>query len=339
MRHGAMAAAHIPAQSTVGLRFHLTAMRVALLLTCGLCLATGCATSQAEKIQFSELFPPTPEAAASGPELSADKANLKPKKVPLKSVRSPALRQALMTFSQRSRSFRKQFSGQSFPSSQMKNWWFVLDASSDFLTASATASSGSDSRIAKELFEAELELDTRAYGGFPISMVEGINENIGRLALRATPRPSPRRQVAGVPFAWPVQPVSVTSLFGRRLHPIQQEYRVHFGIDLRAVEGQPVTASGPGRVVRAGWNGGHGQQVEILHAGGVVTRYSHLSRIIVRQGTEVRLGDVLGAAGETGQATGTHLHFEFWRSGRPCDPLVELGPETNRPARVAVLTR
>jgi len=301
------------------------------LVVCG----AGCATAQHEKIQFGELFPPEPEAASTGPELPAGTTSRPKKRLYVKQVKSAALRSALITFSERQRSFRAQFKGQPFPAQAMKNWWTVLDGVEDFLSARQTPTQGHDARLAREILDVEMEADARTFTGFPRALAENVNAQVGRLALRSTPAPRPRTVTGNVRYIWPLHPVAVTSLFGRRLHPIQGEYRVHFGVDLRAAEGQPVAAAGPGRVVRAGWNGGHGKQVEILHEGGVVTRYSHLSRIVVKLGLEVRQGDVLGAAGETGQATGTHLHFEFWRSGRPCDPVVELGPDVRPSPQVA----
>jgi murein DD-endopeptidase MepM/ murein hydrolase activator NlpD len=123
-----------------------------------------------------------------------------------------------------------------------------------------------------------------------------------------------------------VAPVAVTSLFGRRLHPITGTLQAHQGLDLAASEGQLVATAGRGTVVRAGWCGGYGLQVEVVHAGGVHTRYGHLSRILVEPGDALEPGDVVGLAGTTGLSTGPHLHFELWRAGRALDPLRVLGP-------------
>ena len=114
-----------------------------------------------------------------------------------------------------------------------------------------------------------------------------------------------------------IQPVRVTSLFGRRFHPIFKRYREHQGLDLAAVTGQDVFAAQGGTVIAAGPAGGHGNQVQLQHAGGLVTRYSHLSRILVRVGDALSRGERLGLAGRTGDATGPHLHFELWRGNGP----------------------
>jgi murein DD-endopeptidase MepM/ murein hydrolase activator NlpD len=80
-----------------------------------------------------------------------------------------------------------------------------------------------------------------------------------------------------------------------------------------------------GVVVHAGPRGGYGLCVIIAHGGSTRTLYGHLSRIEVRRGQRIRNGDLLGAVGRTGNATGSHLHFEVWRWGRPEDPVPLLG--------------
>ena len=124
---------------------------------------------------------------------------------------------------------------------------------------------------------------------------------------------------------WPVEPVAVTSGFGWRAHPVTGEVLRHLGLDLAAHEGQVVSTAGRGRVVHAGWRGGYGLQVEVVHPGGVHTRYGHLSRVLVEPGMVLEPGDVVGLAGNTGLSTGPHLHFELWRAGRALDPLRVLG--------------
>jgi murein DD-endopeptidase MepM/ murein hydrolase activator NlpD len=97
--------------------------------------------------------------------------------------------------------------------------------------------------------------------------------------------------------------------------------RFHRGIDIRAAYGQDVPAAGPGRVVSAGTDGGYGESVVIEHAGGVRTRYAHLSAIAVQAGDTVADGQLIGRAGRSGRATGTHLHFEVTApTGEPLNP-------------------
>lgn len=122
-----------------------------------------------------------------------------------------------------------------------------------------------------------------------------------------------------------ISPVAgrVTSTFGTRVHPILRFARFHGGVDFGATWGAPVVAAADGRVVGAGWNGGYGRQVRIVHSDGIETSYSHMSRIAAAPGTFVRQGQLIGEVGSTGFSTGPHLHYEVHKHGRPVDPLHE----------------
>jgi murein DD-endopeptidase MepM/ murein hydrolase activator NlpD len=113
----------------------------------------------------------------------------------------------------------------------------------------------------------------------------------------------------------------ITSQFGSRAHPILRLFRFHRGVDIAAPSGTPILAAADGRVIADGWNGGHGQQVRILHHNGLETSYSHMSAIAAHAGTSVRKGQVIGYVGSSGLSTGPHLHFEVRRGGQPIDPL------------------
>ncbi|HLG55884.1 MAG TPA: peptidoglycan DD-metalloendopeptidase family protein [Vicinamibacterales bacterium] len=116
---------------------------------------------------------------------------------------------------------------------------------------------------------------------------------------------------------------TVTSGFGWRRDPLGHATKFHQGIDIRAAYGQDIQAAGAGRVISAGTHGGYGETVLIEHAGGVRTRYAHLSMAVVAPGDEVAAGQVVGRAGRSGRATGTHLHFEVTTaSGERVDPAV-----------------
>ena len=113
----------------------------------------------------------------------------------------------------------------------------------------------------------------------------------------------------------------LTSGFGERFHPILGYERFHAGVDLGAAAGTPIVAAADGRVVSAGWAGGYGRAVAILHGGGIETKYGHMSRIAAYAGESVRRGDVIGYVGSSGLSTGPHLHFEVMKNGRPVNPL------------------
>jgi murein DD-endopeptidase MepM/ murein hydrolase activator NlpD len=125
------------------------------------------------------------------------------------------------------------------------------------------------------------------------------------------------RETAGL-----TQPVPgrITSGFGYRTHPILGYRRFHRGLDIGAGHGTPILATTDGVVARAGWGGGYGNVVELRHAGGLATRYGHMSRISVGGGQRVRQGQVIGYVGSTGLSTGPHLHYEMFRNGQLVDP-------------------
>jgi murein DD-endopeptidase MepM/ murein hydrolase activator NlpD len=125
---------------------------------------------------------------------------------------------------------------------------------------------------------------------------------------------------AGDRLAMPLAP-DVTSAFGWRADPFHGGARFHGGIDLRAAYGREVPVAAPGRVVFAGEQGSYGQTVVVEHPGGYRTRYAHLSAIAVRPGEELASGAVVGRVGQSGRATGPHLHFEVWRGSERVDPL------------------
>jgi murein DD-endopeptidase MepM/ murein hydrolase activator NlpD len=115
-------------------------------------------------------------------------------------------------------------------------------------------------------------------------------------------------------------PGTVSSNFGMRRHPILGYSRMHKGMDFRAGYGTPILAATDGRVAAAGWAGGYGNQVRLNHGGGMVTTYSHMSRVVAQPGSAVRQGQVIGYVGSTGLSTGPHLHYELYKDGVPVNP-------------------
>lgn len=119
----------------------------------------------------------------------------------------------------------------------------------------------------------------------------------------------------------PVQYTRVSSGFKMRLHPILNTWRAHQGVDLAAPTGTPVRTVGDGVVEFAGVQNGYGNVIYIKHANEHETVYAHLSRVDVHQGQAITQGQVIGAVGQTGWATGPHLHFEFRVKGAQQDPM------------------
>jgi murein DD-endopeptidase MepM/ murein hydrolase activator NlpD len=119
----------------------------------------------------------------------------------------------------------------------------------------------------------------------------------------------------------PLEFSRVTSGFGMRRHPIARAWMKHQGIDYAAPTGTRVRSVGDGIVETAGWKGGYGNVVIIRHHGQYATVYAHLSRVGVRRGQRVAQNDTIGAVGQTGWATGPHLHYEFRVAGEARNPL------------------
>lgn len=116
-------------------------------------------------------------------------------------------------------------------------------------------------------------------------------------------------------LAWPLRG-TITSRFGtrgRRAH--------HEGVDIDGVSGEGILAAAAGTVVRAGKEGGYGRLIVIDHGRGITTLYAHASRLLVREGDRVEAGEAIAEVGRSGNARGSHLHFEIHRNGRPVDPL------------------
>ncbi|MEO8203751.1 MAG: peptidoglycan DD-metalloendopeptidase family protein [Betaproteobacteria bacterium] len=121
----------------------------------------------------------------------------------------------------------------------------------------------------------------------------------------------------------PLEFSRITSGFGMRMHPIMQQWRAHKGIDYAAPTGTRIRAVGDGVVEFAGRQGGYGNMVILKHNGQYTTAYGHMSNIApaLHRGARISQGDTVGYVGQTGWATGPHLHFEFRIAGEPHNPL------------------
>lgn len=126
--------------------------------------------------------------------------------------------------------------------------------------------------------------------------------------------------VQNLPIVRPVADAPISSHFGHRQDPFFKRRAFHAGIDFKAKTGTHVRAVANGRVVAAGRKGGYGKMVEIDHGNGLVTRYAHLSRILVKNGDYVSTLHIIGKVGSTGRSTGPHLHYEIRRHGNAVNP-------------------
>lgn len=118
-----------------------------------------------------------------------------------------------------------------------------------------------------------------------------------------------------LPFSYhsPVEGLT-SSGFGYRLHPILDEVKFHFGTDFAAYSGTDIYAFAAGTVITASENDSHGKYVIIEHSDGYQTLYAHCSVVYVSDGEQVEIGQKIALVGETGQATGPHLHFELMKN-------------------------
>ena len=125
---------------------------------------------------------------------------------------------------------------------------------------------------------------------------------------------------------WPLTITgTITSQFGYRTDPISGETSYHSGTDIAAPAGSPILAAASGTVTIANaldsWGGGYGYYIRVDHGGGLETLYAHCSAICVTTGQQVQAGQVIGYVGQTGRATGNHLHFEVYQDGQRGDAM------------------
>jgi murein DD-endopeptidase MepM/ murein hydrolase activator NlpD len=161
----------------------------------------------------------------------------------------------------------------------------------------------------------EVENRDKKYEGFYFASADGSNggyynrdgEGLGRAFLR-----------------YPVSFNRISSHFStKRFHPVLKRNVPHYGVDFAAPTGTPVKAVAAGVISKAGWHGGNGRFVKMRHDSVYESGYAHLSKIAsgIKPGAHVKQGQVIGYVGSTGLATGPHLHYAMYRSGKYIDPL------------------
>lgn len=114
---------------------------------------------------------------------------------------------------------------------------------------------------------------------------------------------------------------SITSSFGKRIHPITHKLRMHNGVDISSPYGTPIRVGGDGKVIFAGYDSGYGNYIIVDHGGGLATLYAHCSRFAAGVGVIVKAGQTIAYVGSTGLSTGPHVHFEVHVHGEPVNPL------------------
>ena len=134
-------------------------------------------------------------------------------------------------------------------------------------------------------------------------------------------------RLASTPSIMPTQGWLSSEFSRSRFHPVLHQSRPHEGIDLSAPMGAPIVAPAAGRVISVTNEPGYGNTFQIDHGNGIVTKFAHCSRIVVHVGQQVTRGQVIATVGNTGLATGPHLHYEVHVNGQPVDPLKYVLPE------------
>jgi murein DD-endopeptidase MepM/ murein hydrolase activator NlpD len=134
-------------------------------------------------------------------------------------------------------------------------------------------------------------------------------------------------RLAATPSIMPTQGWLSSAFSAMRVHPILHMARPHEGIDISAPMGSPIEAPAAGVVTDAGWETGYGNTITIDHGFGIVTKFAHASKLLVKDGQRVSRGQRIALVGNSGLATGPHLHYEVHVNGRPVNPLKYVLPE------------
>jgi len=129
-----------------------------------------------------------------------------------------------------------------------------------------------------------------------------------------------RNRLANIPSITPTRGWFTSGFATARMHPIFHEERRHDGIDIAAPLGTPIIAPAGGRVIEVTREEGYGNLVAIDHGYGIITRYAHCSKVLVRVGQRVRRGEEIALVGNTGLSTSSHLHYEVEVHGKTVNP-------------------
>ncbi|MSO97312.1 MAG: hypothetical protein EXR11_03705 [Rhodospirillaceae bacterium] len=148
-----------------------------------------------------------------------------------------------------------------------------------------------------------------------------VEESLYRLNAHMDRLSDLQALLIGLPIAAPLKNFELNSGFGVRRDPFTGQYAQHLGLDMGADFKSAVMATGEGKVVYAGWEGRYGRMVEVDHGMGLMTRYAHLARILVKEGDKVQRGTAIGQLGCSGRCSGPHVHYEVLNNGKAINPL------------------
>jgi murein DD-endopeptidase MepM/ murein hydrolase activator NlpD len=256
-----------------------------------------------------------------------------PEAVPSEQPDGPPFDPVLLRFAAEARSRRFRTAASSgFPPEAEAAWRTLVAQLDAYLVRSLPQTPLLELVRSSVTLEAEWEFDQRHYGPSPADLARLVAGRDQRLSRRiATSRAIGHTMFAARPpgrLRWPVENAGLSSGFGPRDHPLNGTRQLHAGIDLAADLGRVVSVAAQGYVVSAHWAGGYGLLVEVRHPGDLTTRYGHLSALLCAPGDALDAGAPIGLIGQTGLATGPHLHFEVWEGGQLRDPLAFIGGGT-----------
>jgi len=239
-------------------------VRARTAAACAAAILTACARAPAKQ-SFAEaglLAPAEPEGPPAPPvKVAAPRAR------PVEAPAGPPIDAALLPFAVEARSRRGRTpAGRGFPAEAREAWSAVAAELERYLQRPMPQTPLLELVRARVTMESELVFDERRYGPAPAELADRLSPLLDRLAARA----QAARAVGGRLFArqappalrWPLEGAGISSAFGMRLHPVDGQRRMHWGIDLAASQGRVVGAAGPGYVVHAGWMNGYGWLVE-----------------------------------------------------------------------------
>jgi murein DD-endopeptidase MepM/ murein hydrolase activator NlpD len=154
------------------------------------------------------------------------------------------------------------------------------------------------------------------------AMLRQINDIEYQLSQTGTLTAPIQIDLPVIPTGLPLlEQFKISRPYGYNLDPFTYALSLHQGIDLPAPKNTNILATADGIVSQAKDAPGYGLMVEIQHSNGFVTRYGHASKLLVKQGQEIKKGDVIALVGSTGRSTGNHLHYEILFAGQSIDPI------------------
>ncbi|HAH32393.1 MAG TPA: hypothetical protein DCL44_08785 [Elusimicrobia bacterium] len=172
----------------------------------------------------------------------------------------------------------------------------------------------------KMLFRKADEIKEKTLSGSLTKMQEESRKRLSSYSEITWYMANRHNSLRATPSMWPAQG-RITSSFGYRMAPLSAVSGYHSGIDIANEVGTPIHSTADGVVRHSGWAQGYGMCVVVDHGFGYSTLYGHMSETLVKEGANLKRGQLVGRIGSTGTSTGNHLHYEVWVAGIPKDPM------------------